>query len=395
MLRDPLQAYLLSRLPQALDVLRRMVEVNSFTANAAGVDAVGALTAETFAPLGFRAEFVPADNPAFGRHLFLTRPGRSGRHVAFVSHLDTVFPPEEEVAQDFRWRQGDGRAHGPGVADIKGGTVVALLVLDALRALCPDVFEHFSWTVALDSCEEQMSGDFALHLRQRLPAAATAGILVMECGNNGGKDRLVVARKGMANFRITVAGQGAHAGNGFWRGRNAIVAAAPLLPRLAELVDRRRDLTVNVGAIRGGTVTNRVPHECVVEGELRAFDPAVLSACKGTIANVVAACPSARLEFTGELPPWPDNPGSRALLAVFQKVGEALGLRLEPEFRAGLSDGNLLWSHAPTVDGLGPLGGNCHCSQRGADGGGQEYAVERSFVTKALLTAMALRELAR
>jgi glutamate carboxypeptidase len=390
MLHQRLLEHLHARLPAALDVLRRMVEINSFTANAAGVDAVAALTADVFAPLGLLAERQPADNPAFAAHLFLSRPGRSGRHVALVAHLDTVFPPEEEVAQDFRWRRHGGRVHGPGVADIKGGTVVAWLVLDALRAVCPEVFGHFHWTVALDAREEQMSGDFAAGLRRRLPADRTAAILVLECGTNSGKDRLVVARKGMANFRVTVSGKAAHAGTGFWHGRNAVVEAAALVPRLAGLADRRRDLTVNVGAIRGGTVTNRVPHECVIEGELRAFDPEVLAGCKAALAEVVAGCASARLEFSGELPPWPDNPGSRALLAAWRQAGEALGLRLEPEFRAGLSDGNLLWSHAPTLDGLGPVGGNCHCSQRGPDGGGQEYAVEESFVTKAALTAAAL-----
>ena len=110
MLADLLLAHLRSRLPAALDLLRRMVEINSFTANAAGIDTVAAVTAEAFAPLGFRAEFVPADNPAFGRHLFLNRPGPSARHVALVSHLNTVFPPEEEVAEDFRWRREGGYA---------------------------------------------------------------------------------------------------------------------------------------------------------------------------------------------------------------------------------------------------------------------------------------------
>src|SRR5207244_529628 len=88
---EALQTHLTSRLAEYLDALRRTVEINSFTSNAAGVDAVGRLTAELFAPLGFAAETVPADNPAFGRHLFLSRGGNSGRRMALVSHLDTVF----------------------------------------------------------------------------------------------------------------------------------------------------------------------------------------------------------------------------------------------------------------------------------------------------------------
>ena len=46
-------------LPKALRHLRTLVDINSFTANAAGVDAVAARTAELFAELGFEAEFSP------------------------------------------------------------------------------------------------------------------------------------------------------------------------------------------------------------------------------------------------------------------------------------------------------------------------------------------------
>lgn len=380
--------YLTPRLPRHLDALRRMVSVNSFTPNAAGVNAVGALTAELFAPLGFAAEFVQAENPAFGRHLFLTRPGTSGREAAFVSHLDTVFPAEEEAAHDFAWREDEGYVSGPGVADIKGGTVVAYMALEALKEVSHEVFDRYSWTVALDACEEQMDGDFAARLRARLPAGRTAAVLVMECGGEK-RERLVVARKGMANFRVVVTGRAAHSGTGFWHGRNAIVEAAGLVPLLAGISDRGRDLTVNVGTVRGGTVTNRVPHECVIEGELRAFDPGVLREAMRKVREVVAGFP-AEVAFVGELPPWPVNDGSLGLLSAYQRVGGTLGMRIEEEHRGGLSDGNLLWSHAPTIDGLGPAGGCCHCSRRGEDGRGQEYAVKGSFARKAALTAAVL-----
>ena len=82
---EAFETYLASRLGDHLDGLRRMVQINSFTPNAAGVNAVGALTAELFAPLGFAAEFVPSDNPSFGRHLFLSRPGTSGRVMLIAS----------------------------------------------------------------------------------------------------------------------------------------------------------------------------------------------------------------------------------------------------------------------------------------------------------------------
>ena len=65
-------------LPEALRHLRTLVDINSFTANAAGVEAVARLTAEAFAPLGFTAELAPCTIPGTGPHLFLTHRGNGG-----------------------------------------------------------------------------------------------------------------------------------------------------------------------------------------------------------------------------------------------------------------------------------------------------------------------------
>src|SRR5512140_3461423 len=106
--REPLKNYLESQMPAALEMLRQMVGINSYTANREGVNRLARFTAECFAPLGFTPEFVPSTNREWGDHLVLTRRGRSGKSLALVSHLDTVFPPEEEERNNFRWlREGD------------------------------------------------------------------------------------------------------------------------------------------------------------------------------------------------------------------------------------------------------------------------------------------------
>src|ERR1035437_4444366 len=94
---EPLNEFLRDQMPAALEMLRQMVGINSFTGNRDGVNRLGRFTAECFALLGFTAEYVPSINKTWGDHLVLTRRGRSGRSIALVSHLDTVFPPEEEA----------------------------------------------------------------------------------------------------------------------------------------------------------------------------------------------------------------------------------------------------------------------------------------------------------
>src|SRR3990172_4548781 len=105
------------QLPTYLDILRKMVEINSFTANSAGVNRLGEYTALVFSNLGFQSEFIQSVNPKFGKHLFI-QPQRQDADqlptIAMISHLDTVFPPEEEQLNDFSWRVEGERAYGPG-----------------------------------------------------------------------------------------------------------------------------------------------------------------------------------------------------------------------------------------------------------------------------------------
>ncbi len=393
-----------ARLPAGLDLLHTLVSVNSFTGNRAGVNRVGRLTAEAFAPWGFAAEWVPASCPDWGDHLVLTRPGSGPASLALISHLDTVFPPEEEERHHFRWQQEGDRIYGPGTHDIKGGTVMMWLVLDALQALTPELFEQVTWRLFWNAAEEAFSPDFGAVCRGRLGPETLAALVFEAEGRADGHPRLVVARKGRAAWRLRVSGRGAHAGARHPHGANAIVQLALLLPQVARLTDYARGLTFNVGTIRGGTVTNRVPDEAVAEGEFRAYDPAVYAEASarllalngpGDIRSPEDQFPcQVTAEILSETRPWLRNAGSDRLFTHWQAVGAELGIAAEPQLRGGLSDGNLLWEVVPTLDGLGPWGENDHCSERSPDGSKlPEYVAISSFVPKAVWNALAIARL--
>jgi len=396
--------FLEGQLPEALELLRQMVGINSFTGNRAGVNRVGDFTAECFAPLGFVAERVPSANPAWGDHLVLRRPGRSGRSVALVSHLDTVFPPEEEARNQFHWRVEGNRIYGPGAHDDKGGTVMIWLVLQALRRLAPTVFDELAWRLFCNASEEALAADFGEVCRRRLDAGTLAALVFEAEGRRGGERFMVVARKGSATWRLTVAGRGAHAGAKHQHGANAIVQLAQTISQIAALTDYSRGLTFNVGTVSGGGSHNRVPHEAVAEGEFRAFSPEVYAQAKAALLALAGpgqvrsltdgyAC-QARVDILSESRPWPRNPATDRLLAVWQKAGAELGMAVGAEERGGLSDGNLLWDAVPTLDGLGPWGDHDHCSERSADGSKlPEYVEVSGFVPKAALNAMAICKL--
>ena len=400
-----LDGFLQSQLPAALEVLRQMVGMNSFTGNRDGVNRLGRFTAESFAPLGFAAEFVPSTNPGYGDHLVLTRPGRGPKSIAMISHLDTVFPPEEEARNDFRWLPEGDRIYGPGTHDIKGGTVMMWLVLHALRERAPAVFDDITWKLFWNSSEEVISKDFDALCRARFDAGTLAALVFEAEGRLGDERLVVIARKGRVTWRVTVAGRGAHAGSKHGHGANAAVQLGLTLQRIAALTDYSRDLTFNIGTIAGGGVLNRVPHEAVAEGEMRAFTPEACAAGKaallalagpGEVRAVADRFPcEVRVEILSESRPWPRNPETDRLAALWQETGTELGIPVNVEQRGGLSDGNQIWDAVPTLDGLGPWGDNDHCSERSADGSKVPEFVEiSSFVPKAALNTAAILKLA-
>lgn len=401
--RAELTAFCERQLPATLDFLRRMVGINSFTENAAGVNALGGLTAAEFAPLGFVAEYFQGPRATYGRHLVLRRTTTpTAPTLALISHLDTVFPAEEEVRNNFVWRPAGRRIYGPGTNDIKGGTAMIHLTLSALRELAPDVFENTNWFVLLNCCEETISEDFGRVCREQLPAD-TRACLIFEADGSDEEFSIVAARKGRATFTVEVEGRAAHAGGDHARGANAIVQLSRLIEVFAGLTDYQAGATVNVGNVSGGTVTNRVPHAARAELEMRAFTTEAYERTKqsilalageGTVRSADGHPCSISIHVDDQTAPWPPNAQTERLIALWQEIGRELGLRVGREERGGLSDGNVLWEHFPTLDGLGPRGDHSHCSEQSADGSKQQEWVDvESFVPKAVLNALAIARL--
>ncbi len=395
-LLDPLTA----RQEEALEWLQQMVAINSFTSNIDGVNALGRLTADCFAELGFVAEHVPSSDPGLGSHLYLSRARAGGKRVLLVSHLDTVFPPKEELLNDFRWQPApdEDRIYGPGTIDIKGGTILIWMLLHALRECEPEVYESTDWLIALNAAEEVMSRDFATCTTARC-TEPVAGVLVFEGGPvENGEYHVVTARKGRAVYRVTAHGRGAHAGSAIEKGINAIVALAEVLPRVAALNSPAQALTLNIGTVQGGTVLNRVPHVAVAELEMRAYEPELLETTGEALR--LLDCPAAdvaagiEVQRLGLSPAWPCDERTLALVQCWEAAAQDLGLRVKPVKRGGLSDANYLCHLGPTLDGLGPAGGNAHCSERTADGSKlPEFLQPSSLVPKAALNALAILRL--
>lgn len=133
---------------------------------------------------------------------------------------------------------------------------------------------------------------------------------------------------------------------------------------------------------------------------MRAFSPKIFQdGCQKILAldgaSQVASADGypcrVSVQLLDQSAPWPRNPGTDGLLDLWEQTGKQIGIKIAHEQRGGLSDGNYLWEHFPTLDGLGPGGANAHCSERSPDGEkDQEYVQVSSFVPKAALNTLAM-----
>jgi hypothetical protein len=67
-------------------------------------------------------------------------------------------------------------------------------------------------------------------------------------------------------------------------------------------------------------------------------------------------------ELLVSVAPWDQNSGTDSLIVAYSAAAESQGQVVTVEHRGGLSDGNWCWGICPTVDGLGMVGWDAHCS---------------------------------
>jgi len=281
--------------------------------------------------------------------------GDGAVRILIVGHLDTVHPVGS-IDGPMPVRVENGRLHGPGALDMKGGNY---LVYDVLREMVaagrlPDA--HL--TVLLNTDEEIGSP----YSRALIEAEARAHdyVLVVEPMREG---HAVIGRFAFARYGLRTIGVPAHAGADNAAGQSAIRAMARLVEQIEGLTDMSRLVSFNVGVIQGGEFVNVVPIACTAQVLAVADSAENLAYIHAVMAELESPAPGVKLEVTRgpERPLFLPSDGTRRLLAMAQQIGAGLGLTINGRVVGGGSDGNFTGAlGVPTLDGLGVSGRGPH-----------------------------------
>lgn len=353
------------RLPAFLSDLERLVNIDCGSYTPAGVNQVADFVADRLRGLGASVTRTGGGVAPDGRglgDLVVARLMGSGPRLLLIGHMDTVFEPGTAAGRPFRV-EGD-RARGPGVADMKGGLLAGLTALDALRAAGAQPAVTF-----VANPDEEIGSPFSGPFIQALTTEHDAA-LVLECARANGD--IVSARKGVADLEVQVSGRAAHAGVEPEKGRSAILAAARMVKALHGLNGRWPSVTCNVGVIEGGTRPNVVPESCRLQVDLRAATVAEYDEAERELRAVVATAyvaeTSSDLTVTASHPPMEKSPASGRLVDLAQAIAGELGFTVRDALTGGASDANTTAAAGlPTLDGLGPIGGDDHAPSEWLD----------------------------
>jgi glutamate carboxypeptidase len=385
-------------------LLEKLVNINSGTLNLEGVTAIATLLRPEFEKLGLSVKWIPMAEIGRAGHLVAEHHGKGRKRILLIAHLDTVFEADSPFQRFVR--QGSS-AEGPGTNDIKGGVVVILSALRALKEA--GLLARTDVTVFLTGDEERPGRPLSV-ARRDLIAAGKANDLALDfetMARQGDDDTIHIGRRSSSGWKLTVTGASGHSsGVGQAGGFGANY-------ELARIVDEFRrtlpepNLTFNTSLIAGGTTAemdekgthasasgkdNIIAAQAVAAGDLRTLSDEQTERVRQKMKDIVARHlerANAEIRFEDGYPAMAPTPASQALFDQLARVNDDLGLKPlkqgDPATR-GAGDIAFVARDLPGLVGMGAAGRGAHAVGESVDLDSLDPQAERAAILIARLS---------
>jgi glutamate carboxypeptidase len=372
-------AWIDAHMPQAIEMLKESVNINSGTLNIAGVKKVGALFAKEFEKAGFATEWVAMpDSIKRAGHLVASRKSSKGKRLFLIGHLDTVFEPDMP-ANPFTMLN-DSTATGQGVNDMKGGDVVVIMALQALEQA--GLLKNTDITAYFTGDEEHAGYPREVTRADFINRAKQADIALAFEGASG-LNSVATGRRGASGWRLDVKAKTGHSSGVFTPGAGygAIYEAARILNQFRETLSTEKYLTFNPGIIIGGSdisynsasskgaaiaKTNIISPAVTVTGDLRFLTEDQKDRARVKMKAIVAqnlAQTSAKISFTDGIPSMAPTEENNQVLSAINSISMDMGVGAtvagDPGSR-GAGDISYVAAYVDCIDGLGASGRGAH-----------------------------------
>jgi len=381
-----IQTYVNKHTEEAINLIEKVVNINSGTLNIDGNKAVGEIFQTELDQLGFTTYWVTyPETVKRSGHLFAEMRGGKGKKIVLIGHLDTVFEPDHSFQKFTR----DGEiAYGPGVADMKAGDVSMIYIIKALDHI--GVLKDLNLTLVFIGDEEKTGGPPSVVRKELIEAGKWANIGLGFEGAHG-MNTGTIARRSSSSWILTTTGIQGHSSQIFKDklGYGAIFEAARIVNAFREELVGEEYLSFNPGVFVGGTdvkydpvtargktfgKTNVVSQDVTVHGGIRTISTEQLDNAMARMNEITSRNlpgTTAQIEFKKSYPPMAPTKANYALLDKLESVNIDLGYgKMEPldPGKRGAADISFVAPHVDaSLAGMGPDGFGEHSDKEGLD----------------------------
>jgi len=387
-----------------LKFFEETVNINSGTMNKEGISQLADIYTKKLKDLGFDVTRIDLAKVDRASHVFATRKGAKGSpRLLLIGHMDTVF---ENSSGFLKFKKDEaGSIEGPGVSDMKGGNLVLLTALDALKA--SGELDKMNITVALMGDEEaagkDADGSTTTSRGPLIEAARNSDYALCFEPRNWTDDGVIPARRSSSSWNLEVKGKTGHSSLIFSSemGPGATYPIARIVNRFYESLHKEKYLTFNVGNLSAASSVevlgqsegnetsvkgkrNIIPPIARATGDVRTISEKQLTATRAKMRKIVdqeiakfnkglkkEAWVSAEITFKDGIPSMTPVKGNEKLLQQLSQVSEDLGfgsLKGADPMKQGAADIAFASSYVSgALDGLGPIGYDYHTPKERTD----------------------------
>ena len=331
--------------------------------------------------LGFAVERI-AGRDGLGDMLRCRMAGRAaGPGILMIAHADTVHPVGTLATKLPIRREGD-RCYGPAIYDMKGGTVLALAALAAVRKsgglnLPVTFIFNPDEEIGSPTSRELIEAEAKRHKYVLIPEPA-----------KGERGEATTGRHAFQRFFLTAHGRPAHSGWTNKDGRSAVRVMAQIVEELESRSNFESGPTYAVSVFHGGQWVNCVPMTCTAQALCVARDDKTFAEIGRVLDGLAGVRSDVRVEVErGPVRPlWTAQAGTMALYERARRIARDIGFDLPHGQHGGGSDGNFTGAlGVATLDGIGVMGAGAHTHE--------EHILVSSLVPRATMLARLLAEL--
>ena len=337
-----------------LKELEYLVNIDSGSENSEGVNKVADFFVEKFSDLGWNIheyEF----GTACGKCVICTNREAEHYDLLMIGHLDTVFHKGTSKERPFRIE--GNLAYGPGVADMKHGS---LLMYYLLKNLPQEVNEKLNIVAIFNPDEENGSG-YSRTVYEKYARKSHYGFLYEASDENG----CCAERKGGLFYTVNFTGKGGHSGYMFTNGsKSAIHEMGKWIVKFSEMASLEKGTTVNVGIANGGIKSNVVAPSAQIEIDIRISDNSEIERFDKAIEEMTAEAKERGIGVKIEKrvkPALMYTEKTDRYIKHVERITKENGIEFKHKARGGLSDANILATFGVLcLDGMGPYGDKEH-----------------------------------